>query len=217
MIELTEEAAITHGRSTFYKFFSSYFLDVPGKEFYQGLVDLENLKDLRDFFRGRGLRHLENFAKNPDRDTSSLKIDYTSLFVAPGPDYVVPYESYHRSQEEEPKLMGQPALEVRREYHMAGAEITIKEMPDHLGMELEFMSYLANMETKNLEHGMEEEAEKWRDAQYRFLKEHILKWIPEVCTIIERNAETDFYKGGALLLSEFISSEAEYFFTNHSE
>ena len=45
MIELTEEAAITHGRSTFYKFFSSYFLDVPGKEFYQGLVDLENLKD----------------------------------------------------------------------------------------------------------------------------------------------------------------------------
>jgi TorA maturation chaperone TorD len=49
------------------------------------------------------------------------------------------------------------------------------------------------------------------ELQKKFLKEHLNKWIPAFSGEILRSTKQDFYKGAALLLRGFISSEFQCF------
>jgi anaerobic sulfite reductase subunit A len=198
-------------RSKIYKILSSFYLDVPSDQFYKSLTDEKVLRGLREFFDTEGIRKLEDFAKGFDRNTDSLKAEFTSLFFPCGEDYVVPYESYYLGDGETPRLLGSPARSVLSEYAMAGAERrNRKEIPDHVGVELEFMSYLADMEAKNLAVGNKNEADRWKMAQKRFLIEHLLLWIPDLCRRIEKRSKTDFYRGAAIITRRFLNEDKRY-------
>jgi len=84
-----------------------------------------------------------------------LKEEYRKLFVGPLPPYIVPVESVYKKWTNDPDcslpiagqkgyLMGDPAMDMIKRYKAHGLVIPDKysSMPDHIALELEYMSFL---------------------------------------------------------------------------
>ena len=82
------------------------------------------------------------------------------------------------------------------------------ERIDHISIELEFMSVLAAKEAHALEHQFDEEAlSTLRDAQKKFLREHLGRWSPAFSRRLRPMAEGTTLGAIAKLLGEFIQLE----------
>jgi len=91
-----------------------------------------------------------------------------------------------------------------------GLEITpdAAERVDHISIELEFMSVLAAKEAHALEHQFEEEAlATLRDAQKKFLREHLGRWTPAFARRLARMADGTPLGALARMLGKFIKLE----------
>lgn len=164
-------------RAELYRLFSSLFMEEP-----------EN---------GVILQIREMFLMKFDDTIEEIKRDYISLFL--GPDlHLSPHESLHNYPlGETPGLWGKAAREVQAMYHSAGLIVDEESnlIPDHLGVELLFMSYLAENDLAG--------------QQRKFMDEHLLLWVAEYCAEVEKHAATTFYKEVAILLKEFVVSDSE--------
>lgn len=87
-------------------------------------------------------------------------------------------------------------------YRAFGVKICVGEKADHIAAELEFMHLLL---LKELAAPDKEKAKICRDAQKKFLREHILRWSPMLAG--EISACGGFYTSAAELLKAFIESE----------
>lgn len=77
------------------------------------------------------------------------------------------------------------------------------ERPDHICLELEFMSVLAAKEAYALEHQLDaDQIALGRDAQKKFLREHLGHWLPAFTRRLEREAGP----GALAALAEFTRS-----------
>lgn len=92
-------------------------------------------------------------------------------------------------------------LEVRR-----GAG----ERLDHLGVELEFMQVLTYREAYALRHHGRERADLCRDAQRKFVRDHLSTWVDDFGMRLERKAVDGPYALYAGALRHFIAAEAAY-------
>lgn len=128
-----------------------------------------------------------------------IRMDFAHLF-SEAAGHLPPYESlHHYPLGQSPKLWGKATEEVQKFFQSVGLTIDeeIDLIPDHLSAELLFMSYL--VENGLIEH------------QKSFLEKHLLAWVPEYCSEIQRNAQTTFYREAAALLRELIVSDGEAF------
>ena len=66
---------------------------------------------------------------------------------------------------------------------------TVRERPDHLATELEFMYLLALKEAYAASNSMPEQAEICVDAQRKFLQDHLRRWIGPFCRSLERSID----------------------------
>ena len=82
-----------------------------------------------------------------------------------------------------------------------------KERCDHISVELEFMHFLLYKQAYALENHGEEKALICLDAQKKFLKEHIGKWVPLFTILFGRKAEDGFYHALSAVTREFIRLE----------
>ena len=163
-------------RAELYKLFSDLFMGEPSEETL--------------------LQAKEIFQMKFDTSAEEVRKDFAAVFLRPDL-HPSPYESlYHFPQGETPKLWGKTTREVKAFYESTG--LTLDEettlVPDHLALELLFMSYL-------IRNALAEQQEI-------FLKEHLL-WVPEYCDEVRKHASTPFYREVATLLKEFILSEQE--------
>ena len=88
-----------------------------------------------------------------------------------------------------------------------GLELTpdAAERIDHVSIELEFMSVLAAKEAHALEHKFEGDAlATLRDAQKKFLREHLGRWTPAFARRLARMADGTVLGALARFLGEFI-------------
>jgi DMSO reductase family type II enzyme chaperone len=95
-------------------------------------------------------------------------------------------------------------------YRAFGLEVAegAAERPDHLGMELEFMSVLAAREAYAHEHQLDnEQRELCRDAQKKFLREHLGRWSPAFARRLVRAATDDTLAALAGFTRDFIAVE----------
>ncbi len=140
----------------------------------------------------------------------SLKEEYVRLFEGPGHMQVAPYESVHRKDVPEIErglVMGPSTVDARRRYAEAGLAIAkdFTDLPDHIAVELEFMYYLCAREAEAGGRGNDGE---FMSAQKEFLRDHLLKWIPEFGTAVVNTSNVRFYRDLARLTLAYVASEA---------
>ncbi len=166
------------------------------------LPDETLLKTLEDFGKTYGgfFSQVVRNAPKPD-DLERHKVDYSRLFLGPFKLLAPPYGAVYL---ENGKFMSYSTLVVRDLYEQEGLDIVLKDSPDHISVELEFMYFLALKETKARENSDLEEATRLYDKQTSFLQIHLGRWIRPFAHNIEKNAQTEFYKALGLATKNFV-------------
>ena len=180
----------------------------PDKEWLQSLINEDifsesplgsNNQDIE-----AGLFHLQSWSQEnrdgiSDERFKDLKMDYTRLFVGVGKIIAPLWESVYFNKER--MIFQEQTIQVRQWYRRFGLvpEKLHKEPDDHVGLELSFLAYLAQLGLQALDENDEIEFEKILQAQRQFISEHPLKWVPDWCKLVKEHAETEFYLGLALL------------------
>ncbi|MFN4218878.1 MAG: molecular chaperone [Candidatus Bipolaricaulia bacterium] len=165
------------------------------------------MRTVHDFKRAfeRSHRYAElaqGFWRPDDPETAA---EYDRLFshrtTILCPIYEVEYDK-NRSVSQGPTL-----ADIAGFYRAFGLELAINERPDHLALELEFMSVLAYKEALALRDNLREQAEICRDAQRKFLEAHLGRWVGIFTDTVTRASRLESYKVLACTLKEFIESE----------
>lgn len=151
-----------------------------------------------------GLPHLQSWSQAnrtgiSDEAFTHLQADYTRLFVGIGKTLAPCWESVYFNRDR--MVFQERTLQVRQWYRSFGLEPEklYKEPDDHIGLELSFLAYLAKLGLQALDENDETQFEKLLHAQFQFISEHPLKWVRDWCKLVVEYAETDFYRGLALL------------------
>lgn len=95
------------------------------------------------------------------------------------------------------------------EYEAAGLSIAPGglRIPDHLGVELQFMAYLCRREAEAWQNGDALQAQEWRLRQERFVQEHLLSWLPKYSERLRQVNAHPFYQMAVKFLEELLGSE----------
>jgi TorA maturation chaperone TorD len=163
----------------------------------------------------RGLEILQAWSSShanglSDESFAELKMDYMRLFI--GLDIFLPaapWESIYSSRER--LVFQEHTMQVREWYARFGlqTERFNREPDDHIGLELIFVAHLATMALNSMELNDQSAAEKYLQAQREFLFEHLLRWGPAWARLVNKHAETDFYRGLAHLTYGALLAAAE--------
>jgi TorA maturation chaperone TorD len=129
----------------------------------------------------------------------NLRADFTRLFLGPAQAPAAPWESVYFCDER--LVFQQQTLQVREWYARFGLELVHlhQEPDDHIGLELEFLAHLAKLGVQALEANDSARFDELLKAQREFLAAHPIKWGMEWCRLVEKNAQTDFYRAVASL------------------
>lgn len=138
----------------------------------------------------------------------SLNIDFSRLFIGPFKLLAPPYGSVYLENKRE--TMGRTTIEVKKLYAEEKLDISIKEAPDHIAVELEFVYFLISAEMhaiSNSEHAL---AKRYLGKQRLFLRENLGAWMTEFCKNVLTNAQTQFYKNLVNSTQSFIERDIKY-------
>lgn len=101
-------------------------------------------------------------------------------------------------------------------YKAFGVELSrdIHERMDHLSVELEFMHFLAYKESYARCHDGADKTQIVVDAQKKFVKEHIGRWVPLFARMLTKKADSGFFYYIADFTSEWMDFDAAYLGVN---
>lgn len=139
-----------------------------------------------------------------DLDQEKMSIDHAALFLGPFELLAPPYGSVYI--EKNRRVMGESSVNVARYYQEAELSVVIKEPPDHIVIELEFMYYLCNKEANAAQNGQHVEVNDLRELQARFYYHAIKPWAGDFCAAIRAGTDNGFYVKLADCLDSFLSS-----------
>lgn len=191
-------------RSQLYGLLATAFRREPSAEFLCHLKTPELIAS----FVGAGINLGDEFKnEKPAHLADSLAVEYTRLFLGPG-HHIAPYESVQLKRGSG-ILWGVETSAVRRIYRDAGFEMaeTETEIPDHLCVELDFLSLLAKQEAWAWTDQDSERTTKLLQFQHSFISKHLGKWVSVFCNKVKDKAEFDFYPAFAELLRGFLFGE----------
>ncbi len=140
-------------------------------------------------------------------ELESLKIDYSKLFVGPYGLLASPYGSTYL--EDTSRVMGNSTMDVRHKYAAEGLDICLKEAPDHIAIELEFIYFLIHKEVEAIGLSDSVAAAGYRQKQRAFLETHLGEWVAEFASKVEASARTGFYKNLGRLTRSFVEQDLE--------
>jgi TorA maturation chaperone TorD len=170
------------------------------------LPDAELLNKLNNLDASRGGLYADIAKCCPKiSDIDSLIIDYTKLFVGPYGLLAPPYGSMYL--EDNDRVMGNSTMEVRNRYAEEGLDVCLKEAPDHITIELEFMYFLIFKELEATKINDLDNISRYQEKQRAFLENHLGAWVPDFTDKIEANSQTGFYKNIARITKYFIDSD----------
>jgi TorA maturation chaperone TorD len=122
----------------------------------------------------------------------SLQKEYTHLCFASKPRRVHLFESVYRTG----KLMQDCTFDIARLYYDAGLCISddFDLLPDHISLELEFMSYLGLQESQALSSGDTSKAAYARDLQQKVLTHHLIFFATRLSEAFQAHGRSSFYQ-----------------------
>ncbi|MFC1895708.1 molybdopterin-dependent oxidoreductase [Thermodesulfobacteriota bacterium] len=198
----------SEAREKLYAFFSRLTSEEVDRACLEAICavqeELDTLAHLSDEAQLKeGARLLRGFVQQihslPDEQTeeflNNLSWQYSRLFVQSESPGLTPYESVHCSPD---GLLMQKArdevLAAYRQAHLVPVD-GFKEPEDHVAIELEFMARLCQQATETTA------------LEVEFLKNHLLEWVPSMCSQINQAAMSPLYRAMAQLLSGFLILE----------
>ena len=186
-----------------YGFFNRVFMEKPEREFILSLAREDLFADWPlksdDNHTQTGLRLLREFFSSwKEEYLQKLEADFHRLFI--GPDIkAVPWESAWLSRDH--LLFEKQTMEVRAFYRAFDLQAPAlnTEPDDHLALEFAFMVHLFTLILGFADAGDESKFNEVIKVQHTFFSEHIITWAPEFLNEIIDHAETDYYRGAAML------------------
>ena len=143
----------------------------------------------------------------PENLLRDLKVEYDRLFSGLSEGSTSLVESFYKRWTEDPHcalpfaseggfLMGDSALHLSEIYRQCGLEVSeeFKGCPDHIGMELEFLSYLYQWAT---------------DVEIKMFIEDHLNWVPLLKEKLNQRDPHPFYVSALEVLTLFLNRERE--------
>lgn len=127
-----------------------------------------------------------------------LAAEYAALFQGPGRALVPAYECQWLDDPDASLFVAPSTMAVEAVYRAAGMEMSNREPPDSLAVELEFVGRLATLEAGT--HGPR--AVGWRAQRVQFVAEHPARWIEPFCTAVEQATEHGYYAALARLTQQ---------------
>jgi TorA maturation chaperone TorD len=96
-------------------------------------------------------------------------------------------------------LFQEETLQVRSWYRRFGLQAIrlYQEPDDHVGLELAFLSHMAQLALAAAAEGDPARLTELLQAKRAFLITHAQRWIPAWCAQVVAHARTDFYRGVA--------------------
>ena len=143
-------------------------------------------------------------------DREQAGVAHARLFLGPFEILAAPWATFYL--EDEPKLMGPTSQYAARAYAEAGLAPgeKLKDTPDHVAHELEFMYYLAFNQATT-------EDAVWEDRQMRFWREHLGRWLPKFAEAVTNAAVHPFYNALAATIEGICIVEREELAENASD
>ncbi|HET6492934.1 MAG TPA: molecular chaperone TorD family protein [Burkholderiales bacterium] len=138
---------------------------------------------------------------------AALSARHRQLFghTARGP--VPPYETEYGNEAlfQQPQELG----DLMGFYHAFGLTLkdNVKERPDHISCECEFLMFLALKEAYALEKGEREIVTETRKAEKLFLRDHLARFLPTFAAKLQREDPACFYGMLAQFCLLLISAE----------
>ncbi|MEM3398088.1 MAG: molecular chaperone TorD family protein [Nitrososphaerota archaeon] len=206
--------ALLKMRITIYHLFKTLFLEEPSEKFLHDILNNEVLRTLSQNYPEKNIRELiAEFLKEAEklsRDKDCLTevwAEYVRLFIGTPVPIVTPYESVNRGEE---TLKGKMWLEVRDWMLDDGMILQDNSvLEDHIGIELEYMVVMCTMSLEALRNGDLREVKRLLTRQRRFLENHLLTWLPNVCWKIENESVQRFYRILASLTDNYVKEDYE--------
>jgi TorA maturation chaperone TorD len=97
-------------------------------------------------------------------------------------------------------------------YKAFGVELSkdIHERLDHLSVEFEFMHFLAYKESYSRCHDGADKTQIVVDAQKKFVKNHIGRWVPLFCRMLTKKADSGLFKVIADMTADWMDFETAF-------
>lgn len=153
----------------------------------------------------------------PNESFESLRDHYNQLFEPHGGLKAQPYETEYTKKTPAHALShGFEMADIAGFYKAFGLEVSddVPERVDHITMQLEFMHVLASKEAVAGEKAEQEHIDLVRDAQTKFLKEHLGIWTKDFSERITQSNIGGFYAALGELLHQWVEFDKEFVFSD---
>ena len=198
-----ELARTAQERSQLLGLLATVFRTEPSAEFILRLRSAE----MRQALEAAGVS-LEDafFTQSIETLSERLAEDFTRLFLGPG-HHISPHESIQLKRGSG-ILWGEETGVVKRFMAEAGFELdeNVAAIPDHIFVELEFLSHLADQEATAIQMGEWERVRAALNWQHRFISDHLGKWIGLFAARVQEQ-DSGYYAAMAELASAFLSGQ----------
>lgn len=196
---MIEEISKEIERAAYYKFLSECYYLPDEKQ----IEVLKCYKDSASQLFSEIEEHLPS-----KQDIKPLMVDYAKLFVGPFELLAPPYGSIYL--EGGKKLLGDSSADVEQWYAEEGIKVDIKEIPDHITIELEFMYLLISKKNDAISKDDANMVRHYQQKELSFLNIHLGNWVMDFTKQVEKHAKTEYYKKIAQITSTFIRNDNEY-------
>lgn len=139
------------------------------------------------------------------REQQELLVEYSALFLGPFSPPAPPYGSVYL--EEGRRLMGNSTMEAQKVYADAGVKHEGEDFPDHIAIELEFMSFLEQRIAQAMSEANQADLADFSAIRNRFFTRLLAPWAPLLGKAMVDNAQIPFYHALGECLIGFIVAE----------
>lgn len=207
--EIAQRVAVASYRSNVYGLLATVYRKEVTADLLHQVKDPQLLGVLSDL----GVQLADDFLQKPEEELlSELAVEYARLFLGPG-GHISPHESVHHQRDDGQSglLWGESTAEVKKFIESTGLNYDpeYKGLPDHISVELEFMQQLTLREEQAWNEEDGKTALDCLKVEKKFIEEHLVRWVPDFCDKVIKEAELSFYREMAALTKNFIEFERQ--------
>lgn len=207
------------GRAKIYLWLSSVFLNEPTRQILKPLLSQETLQTLQRVTPGAkdNISHLSKLSSNLEVDNAREIIrEFQRLFVVPAEQtYIPPYESCFRERTggRFGNLWGATTIEANTLYKRIGFEPKLTDRiiaPDHIGLELAFMSALCLRENEKSIDENSSSIQENHKLQRFFIDQHLNQWLPSLAQTIRSRSPVGLYAPVSSIAEMFVNQDRQF-------